>query len=243
MDKSAEIKEVDVVRQNPFLEMIERVASNPDIDADKIQKILDMQIQVMDREARDQFYDAMNRVQSKLPTVVKDARNQQTNSNYARHESIARAIKPIYTMEGFSTSFTQDKSDTQGYIRIRGSLRHKSGHVEDHYFIDLPADKVGLKGSVNKTDLHAAGSTFTYGRRYLTCLMFDVATGDDNDGNAQEAFVTDEQQANIEALLEEISEEHRAEFWKRARTDSVDTLLAHNYSIYVTWLEKKRADS
>lgn len=178
-------KAVAEVQPDPFLEMVERVASNPDIDADKIQKILDMQIQVMDRTARDEFYAAMNRVQAELPAVYRDAENKQTNSRYSKIETIAKAIKPIYTKHGFSTSFSEDKSDGDGYIRIRGVLRHCNGHSEDHYYVDLPVDNVGIHGKVNKTMVHGTASTFQYGRRYLTLFMFNVTTDDDDDdGNA-----------------------------------------------------------
>jgi hypothetical protein len=36
---------------------------------------------------------------------------------------------------------------------------------------------------VNKTQVHALGSTSSYARRYLVCMIFNVTTEDDNDGN------------------------------------------------------------
>ena len=226
----------------PFMQMLERVANNPEIDADKMQRLLDMQIQVLDREARDEFFDAMNRVQMNLPSVARDARNEQTHSTYATLDSISRQIKPIYTAEGFSTSFRQEPSDIENYIRIAGTLRHRAGHSEDSH-VDMPLDKTGIKGSVNKTDVHATGSTFTYGRRYLTCLMFDIATGDDLDGNQPAEGLDEEQAAAIEAMLTELSKEHQVEFWQKARVTEMSELLAHRYQTYFDWLETKRAEA
>lgn len=227
---------------SPFMQMLERVANNPDVDADKMQRILDMQGQVLDREARNEFYDAMNRVQADLPSVARDARNEQTHSNYATLDAISRAIKPIYTAHGFSTSFRQAECVREDYIRIAGVLRHRQGYSEDSY-VELPLDKTGMAGKVNKTDVHATASTFQYGRRYLTCMMFDIATGDDLDGNQPAEGLDEEQEAAVEAMLTELSKEHQAEFWQKARVTEMSELLAHRYKTYIDWLEKKRAEA
>lgn len=233
-------KEIDVIRSDHFVEMVERLATNEAVDTDKLQKLVDIQMQVMDRNAEAEFNAAMSRVQANLPTVTKDAENQHTHSTFARHEAISRAIKPIYTSEGFSTTFSQGKADTEGYMRIKGLLRHRDGHKEP-YWIDLPPDDKGSQGNVNKTALHAAGSTFTYGRRYLTLLMFDVATGDDTDGNLPVAGLNDDQALNIQSLLEELPKDTQEGFWDKAHVKSLDDLVAHRYPTYVKWLEQKRA--
>jgi len=231
------------VQPDPFLEMIERVASNPEIDADKIQKILDMQIQVMDRTARDEFYAAMNRVQAELPIVAREALNSQTQSKYAKIEAIAKAIKPVYTKEGFSMSFGQGKSDHEDYIRIDGVLRHSSGHCEDTYHIDLPVDNVGIKGSVNKTMVHATGSTLTYGRRYLTCMMFNVATEDDTDGNKPfdpppVKFISKPQIKQVKEMVEAAGEDmDKLVAWCKA--ESLETIPANKYATVVKRLNEK----
>lgn len=179
---NAESKEVVKATTDPFVDMIERLATNEAVDPDKMQKLVDLQIQIMDRNARDEFYAAMSRVQADIPSVLPDSRNEQTHSDYASLQAISRAIKPIYTAEGFSASFWEGKDAPEGAIRIEGTLRHRDGHSEP-YGANLALDDVGIKGNVNKTKVHATGSTFTYGRRYLTCMMFDVSVGFDGDGN------------------------------------------------------------
>lgn len=233
--------EIAVVVADPFMEMMERVATNQDIDADKMQKILDMQMQVMDREARNEFYAAMNRVQMTLPAVVANCDNTQTKSKYANIKAIALAIKPIYTKEGFSISFGESDATKEKHIRIEGLLRHKDGHSES-YHDEVPLDLTGMQGTVNKTDTHGTGSTFTYGRRYLTCMIFDVATGDDNDGNYIETTISDEQIANLEALISETDTEKKA-FCDYLKLDSLDDVLSKNYRQTVAALEAKRARS
>jgi hypothetical protein len=245
MNSTAQKQEVatqDDVR-DPFVDMVERLAKIPDLNPDTVQKFLDMQMQIMDRNAKTEFYDAMNRVQSKLPSVLPDSRNTQTSSDYASLKAISAAITPVYTAEGFSTSFWQGESEKPELIRVEGVLRHKAGHSEPVRHVEFPPDKVGIKGTVNKTDIHAAGSAFTYGRRYLKCMMFDVAVGHDTDGNAPENGLTEEQALNIQAMLDELSEEKQAAFFKKSRKETIDDLLAERYPVYVKWLEKQRAEA
>ena len=250
MSDHTDNKEIATIQPDPFLEMMERVASNPDIDADKMQKILDMQLQVMDRTARDEFYAAMTQTQANLPVVVKDAYNTQTSSQYAKIEAIAKAIKPIYTKEGFSMSFSQGKSDFQDHIRINGTLRHSSGHSEDHYHIDLPLDDSGIQGKKNKTPVHATGSTFTYGRRYLTCAMFNVTTEDDTDGNLPTnkpppaKLISDKQASQIQDMLTVLNDANAPNsdeetFCAWAKIDSIRAMPSHKFARCLKNLKEK----
>jgi hypothetical protein len=149
-----------------------------------MKQLLDVQITIMDRQAKIEFDEAMAECQAEMADVriIKNATNKQTNSSYANHEIICAAIKPIYTRHGFRLSFSEGKAEIESEIRITCAVTHKKGHTEK-FWIDLPADGAGIKGSVNKTPIHAKGSTFSYGRRYLTLMIFDLATYDDNDGN------------------------------------------------------------
>lgn len=236
-----ETTEVAQSSDDPFVQMVERFATNPDIDADKLQKLVDMQMQILDRNAKTEFYDAMNRVQAELPTIINDAMNKQTGSWYAKLETINQKIKPIYTREGFSTSFWQGKAEQEGYVRVEGRLRHRTGHCEEGFVTEVPPDKTGIKGNVNKTDIHAAGSAFKYGRRYLTCLMFDVSTGDkDDDGNAASyERISEEQLAKLEELITDVGAD-LPKFLSYCNIERLSDLPAKSYAKAVKALEKKR---
>lgn len=185
-----------------MVSMMERLALNPDLPVDKLEKLLDMQIKIRAIEAEQSYSAAMAIVQNKLPTVAKDRLNEHTNSRYARIEAIAKAIKPVYTTEGFSLSFSEAESPKKDHVRVVGVLRHRDGHKTEH-FADVAIDLTGIGGTTNKTLTHAEGSSFTYGRRYVTCLAFDVSTGDDNDGNGATSKVTPEQAARLRAMMTE----------------------------------------
>jgi hypothetical protein len=81
-------------------------------------------------------------------------------------------------------------------------LRHRDGHKTEHYR-DVAIDATGIAGKVNKTQTHAEASSITYGRRYVTCLAFDVATGDDTDGNKPTDKITEEQAIRLRAMMTE----------------------------------------
>ena len=102
---NAQTKDVAVRQEAGMVAMMERLALNPELPVDKLEKLLDMQIKIMGIEAEKEFAAAMARVQSKLPKVARDGDNEQTGSKYSTLEAIAAAIKPIYTAEGFSMSF------------------------------------------------------------------------------------------------------------------------------------------
>lgn len=201
-------QDVAIAKPEPtgMVAMMERLALNPDLPVDKLEKLLDMQIRVREIEAEQAYSAAMARVQATLPTVARDRLNTHTNSKYSRLETIAKAIKPIYTAEGFSISFSEAPSPKENHIRVVGVLRHKDGHKTEHY-ADVAIDLTGINGTTNKTMTHAEGSSFSYGRRYVTCLAFDVSTGDDNDGNGAAETITAEQVERLRAMMTEFGVE------------------------------------
>jgi len=172
-----------------LLTAIASAASNPAADIDKMERLFAMHEAMVKREAEMAFNAAFSRAQSRMPIVATNAVNNQTNSRYAKLAAIVEAISPIYTAEGFSVSFNNADSPHEGHIRVLAKLSHPSGHSRD-YQIDMPPDDVGIKGTANKTKVHAAGSTNAYARRYLTLMIWNLTTEDDTDGNRARSKVT-----------------------------------------------------
>lgn len=152
-------------------------------DADQLGKLLDLQERWEAGQARKAYAAAMKAVQGEAPKIAKEATNTQTKSQYALLETINAGLVPVYTRHGFSLSFSQGQTEAEGHIRIVCDVSHEAGHSEVKH-VDLPLDMTGIAGTVNKTAIHATGSTYSYGRRYLTCMIFNVSTGDDDDGQA-----------------------------------------------------------
>lgn len=166
-----------------LVKVISRMAVDSDVGIAKLEKILDMQERIIDKNSRHAFFKSMSECQRQMPTVVKDKTNQQTNSKYATIESMLKTIKGSYTDHGFALTFGTAPSPIDRYIRITCDVMHAEGHMKE-YFVDLPLDNAGIKGSVNKTNMHASASTFSYGKRYLITMIFNVTVAEhDNDGN------------------------------------------------------------
>jgi len=222
------------------VKMIEAAAANPDIDVAKLEKMLDMQERILDRQAETDFNAAMSAAQSEIGRVSADAVNPQTRSKYASYAALDKALRPIYTSHGFAVSFDTADSPAQDCVRVLAYVSHRGGHTRT-YHVDVPADGKGIKGNAMMTRTHAAGSAMSYGMRYLLKLIFNVAVGeDDDDGNsAAIPRVNEEQAANIRALISEVGADEQA-FLKWLKADSVEHIQAAAYEMAVKALERKR---
>jgi hypothetical protein len=165
------------------LEVIERLATNPAVSVEVLDRLFGMQERTLARLAEQAYAGAMQRAQGAIQPIIRDKRNEQTNSGYASLEAVLAEVKPIYTREGFSLSFGEEPIVTAEMIRVGCDVMHADGHTK-HYSYDCPMDDKGIAGKVNKTPTHAKGSSASYARRYLTCMIFNIPTKDDDDGNA-----------------------------------------------------------
>lgn len=197
-----------------MLQVIERAALNPNIDVEKMERLLAMHERIVDKEnqaveralawkAEQEFNAAMTKTQSALPQITKDKENTQTESTYASLENVMKGALPVITENGFSLSFEPSDSPKPDHHRIICTVSHVGGHSRK-YTADLPADTKGPQGTANKTQIHGFGSTTSYGRRYLTMMIFNITVkGEDRDGNQPGDFITEGQLAEIVALIEE----------------------------------------
>lgn len=168
-----------------ILQVIERAATNPNVDIDKMERLLQMQERIVARDAEVAFNEAMTAAQSEMGRISTDATNPQTHSKYASYAQLDRHLRPIYIKHGFSLSFGEEDSPQPEYVRVVCFLSHRRGHTR-RYHRDMPADGKGAKGGDVMTKTHAAGAAQSYGMRYLLKGIFNVAVGEaDNDGNTK----------------------------------------------------------
>ena len=155
-------------------------------DLDKLEKLLELQERWEANEARKVFASSFTLAQAEIECVVKKEINPQTHSKYASLEDIITSANPIYTRQGFSVIFHEGETTKPDHIRICADVLHAAGHKEPYYY-DVPMDGKGIKGNANMTGIHAKASSTSYARRYLMCLIWNIPTGDDNDGNTAHA--------------------------------------------------------
>lgn len=171
------------------LNLIRELAVNPNVDPDKLSKILDLQERIMDKNAEQQFNDAMHKAQQEMSFIRTDQKNKDKGNVYASYKALDRHIRPIYTKHGFSVSFDTGPGKPEygpirdGEIRILMDIAHSAGwKVQKH--TDIPVETTGAQGAKMMTKTHATGSGMSYGKRYLLIFGFNLAVGEeDDDGN------------------------------------------------------------
>lgn len=160
-----------------IIQMIERLVLNPDADMDKLDKMLDMQERILNRNAKQSYTADLAAMQAELPLVGKLGEGHN-KAKYARLEDINEAIRPTLQKYGFAVTFRTKQAEKT--LTVTAILSHRMGHSEETDLI-LPLDTSGSKNAVQ-----AVGSTISYGKRYALCLLLNISTGDDTDGNLPE---------------------------------------------------------
>lgn len=161
--------------------VVQRLAENPNVDVVKLEKIIELQERVLRQNAEAAFNAAFAQMQPEIPEIDERGKilvRDQLRSTYATLEDIHKVIKPILANHGFAIRHrTEWPADKPGTIRIVGILSHQQGHSEESTF-EAPMDR-----SEYRTDIQSMGSTVSYGRRYTTLDLLNIATRrQDNDG-------------------------------------------------------------
>ncbi len=158
-------------------------------------------------------------------------------STYASWEDTVETIRPILFRHGFALSFRPGLS-ARGEPVVVGVLRHEAGHKEEAELV-LPADVSGGKNPVQ-----AVGSSLSYGQRYVTKLLLNLASRkleEDDDGRWPA------EQAEQDAIVEINTLETEAAFpaWKRANRRRLGELAPASFQrvigCYNTRLARIRA--
>ena len=183
-----------------MLQTISDIAKDPSIPIDRLNAVMDLQERWEDREGQKLYSVALAAAKAEIQPVVRNKRNNQTNSRYSDLEAIDNAITPIMSKHGLTMSFAPAQAQNEGHYAIKCTVRHAGGYSEEHH-AEIPIDAAGIAGKVNKTKTHAFGSTMAYGRRYLKMMIVDVATTDDTDGNTPQKPICEEQMKEIQKLL------------------------------------------
>lgn len=227
-----------------LMAVIARVASDPNADIGKMERLLEMHERLTARQAEQAFNSAMTEVQIMTRPVAADANNPQTKSKYASHLALDRALRPIYTAHGFALSFDTGDGVTEGYVRVLCYLSHKEGHSRT-YHVDMPADGKGAKGGDVMTKTHATGAAYSYGARYLLKLIFNIAVGeDDSDGNDPVSIgpITDIQLEHIQTLIDRSGADVE-KFTKFMGVDCLKNIMARDYDKAIRALNLKAREA
>lgn len=198
------MSEVAVIQPSSVLSVIERAATDPNIDIEKMERLLAMHERLLAADSSKLYSIAMASAQSQMKRISADAVNTHTKSKYASYAKLDSALRPIYSENGFALSFNTEESGKDDVLRVTCRVSHTNGHSE-RFQIDMPADGKSAKGGDLMTKTHATGAAATYGMRYLLKMIFNVAVGeDDTDGNMPKNIISVEQAAELKRMIEEI---------------------------------------
>ena len=218
-----------------ILSLVGRMASDPSISVDKIERLMAMHDAMIARENERLFHEAMSQARSKMERIEKTRWNPQTKSWYADIGDVNAVIAPIYTSCGISITFNHGRPENNE-MEITATVS-ACGHNEKHSYWS-PITTTGFKGGAMMTEQHARAAAIKYGRRYLLESIFNLGAGD-KDGNTEIERITAEQAADIRALLEEVGGDEQA-FLRWIKADSIEGIAAQAYNDCIRALEKKR---
>lgn len=229
-----------------IIAMIERAATNPAVDIDKMERLFKMHGDVLARQAKMAFDAALSAMQPELPVVdrrgkiiIRDKNDKVTiiqSTPYALWEDINEAIRPKLKEYGFALSFRSGLAE-DGRVTVTGILSHKDGHREET-MMTLQHDSTGSKNAVQ-----AVGSSLSYGKRYTATALLNITTkGEDDDGKAAGAdqVVSDGQANQLTALITETKTDIN-KFLKWANAESLADIKATKFAEALAFLNAKKA--
>lgn len=235
------------IRDGGMMAMIERVACDPNVDVAKLERIVDIQMRIYDKQreerererneaARVAYCAAFADMQGELVCVAKNRENTHTKSKYANLDSIIEAVRPTLQAHGFFLTYRPAQSDP-AYVTVKTILTHRLGHSES-VDVTLPLDGTGAEGKRNKTEVQATGSTITYASRYGTCRILGISVGEDNDGQkaAVPVGLSEPQKEILKQLVIKASEEQREKL--RVKYGTFDNVPLTSFDLVCAQLKK-----
>ncbi len=159
--------------------LFERLARDPTVPVEKLEKLIELQERIMRHNAKAEFDRAFAEMQGDIPIITERGEilvDGKLRSRFATNEDIQEVLRPILKEYGFALRFRNEVNDN-GKQKVVGILSHRGGHSEQDEFV-CPPDKSG-----GKSDIQAMASTRSYGQRYCTIALVNIATrGEDDDG-------------------------------------------------------------
>lgn len=229
----------ELIPISPMAIIQKAISNGQDVDLDKMQKFLELQESWERREAEKEYFAALARVHANIPVVNKSKFNPQTKSKYADLADVIRAIQPVYAKEGITVSFSEGGGAPEGHVRVIAEIAHAKGHKENGKYLDVPMDGKGIQGKANMTATHGKFSTLTYGQRKLECMIFNIATDDDDDGNAAVNYIDEKQQSIILEYLDDMGE-NKSKFFGFFGADDVSKIPSNRYQEALQMIEQRR---
>lgn len=198
--------EMAVTQISPIVQL----AMDKDLDPQKLEKLLEVQIQYEKREAEKAYHTAIAEFKKVAPVIDKNVEVSYSTSkgltryNHSSLGYITATVVPLLSQYGLSLTWTTNQTEN-GVIGVTAVLTHAMGHSQQTT-LTAPADQSGGKNAIQ-----AMKSTVTYLERITGMALLGLAESDsDTDGvpddkisDADELPISPEKVLDLKSLLDE----------------------------------------
>lgn len=217
---------------SPMVSMIERIALDPNVPIEKLERMLVMQERIQAESAKAAFAGAFAAASSEFPSIPLNGKGDK-NKAYALLKDIIQCTRPILSRHGLALSFGVESHPDR--VIVTAELMHVAGHTKTTS-IELPKDQSGSKNAVQ-----AVGSSQTYGQRYTAQAILGLSLGDDIDDDAQSTSggkINADEFFQLKNLLEEAGADE-AKFCAYLKVATLEDLPSRSYANAVSALRNK----
>jgi len=232
-DLAIKTKPEQMPSTSAIISVIERAAMNPDVDIEKMERLLQMQERIMAVQAKAEHAAAKTDALAVMPAIPKRGRGHN-DMPFAMLNDIINITRPVLAEHGLSLGFDVRVEDAR--IVVTAKLTHRNGH-EESTSLPLPFDTSGSKNAVQ-----AIGSSQTYGQRYTAQALLGLSLGDDTDDDGRSGgakTVSPEEFINLRDMLETLGDGDAA-FLKHYGVSSLEMFPAAKFKDAYDLLEHKR---
>lgn len=207
-----EKNEIQKTEQNlsPLANVAALVASNKELDVDKIGKLLEIQERWQANEAKKAYVRAMSDFKTDPPEILKDkhvsysTKGGITDYDHATLYNVTTTINAELSKHGLSASWKT--SQDSGSVAVTCKISHILGHSEETS-LSAPPDATGSKNAIQ-----SIGSTVTYLQRYTLFAITGLAGKNQDDDGAgadkkpkpKPGKPTDENNRVLDAVIEKL---------------------------------------
>ena len=221
-----------VVSGEPVLSLIERLANNPSLNIEVVERLLAIRRDEQDRAAKRAFNAALSRAKGELEPILKkhevdfisERTGKRTRYKHEELADIASVVDPIFARHGLSYRFDVEQEGAQ--VAVSCIVSHEDGYSEKTKPLKGTADA----GGTSMNPLQALGSVLTYLERYALRAAIGVAAGRDDDGRGGDVSppIGPKEVEEIRAQLKAVKRDEMS-LIKWLKIDSLESATIEHY--------------
>lgn len=166
------------------------------LNTDDLTKLMDLQERYERNRAAESYGAAVAEFQKRCPIITKDraVNAGPLKYQYASFDDVMKKAGPVLSECGIALSFSTERNDTG----IRVTVKIRVGIHAEECTLDVPIPDM----KVNATQRY--GAALSYAKRYALCAALNIVVSDeDDDANSAYDPITEEQELEITAFLDE----------------------------------------